>query len=156
MREGATTYASILYHPSGLVAKRVRSNGTRDVIEGDPNRMARPANIKVQNASNAVLWQTGSYAYDGAGNVKAMGGDRFWYDGVLRLVGATVSGKSFEASYNAFGFMTSMAKNGAWQTFAEASSGETNRISGVGYDEAGQVVSWGGRSFSWYPTGSMR
>jgi RHS repeat-associated protein len=156
VQEGSTTYASFSYHPSGLVARRQRSNGTRDEIVADSSGMARVGNIQVYGPGGALLWQTGSYAYDGAGNVKAMGGDRYWYDKVSRLVGAQVGGKSFGASYNAFGFMTGMAKNGAWQTFVADAGGGTNRISGVGYDGAGQVTSFWGRVFGWYPTGQLR
>jgi RHS repeat-associated protein len=156
VQEGSTTYASFSYHPSGLVARRQRSNGTRDEIVADSSGMARVGNIQVYGPGGSLLWQTGSYAYDGAGNVKAMGGDRYWYDKVSRLVGAQVGGKSFAASYNAFGFMTGMAKNGAWQTFVADAGGGTNRISGVGYDGAGQVTSFGGRVFGWYPTGQLR
>jgi RHS repeat-associated protein len=156
VQEGSTTYASFSYHPSGLVARRQRSNGTRDEIVADSSGMARVGNIQVYGPGGSLLWQTGSYAYDGAGNVKAMGGDRYWYDKVSRLVGAQVGGKSFAASYTAFGFMTGMAKNGAWQTFVADAGGGTNRISGVGYDGAGQVTSFGGRVFGWYPTGQLR
>lgn len=123
VREGGQTYASMVYHPNGMVAKRSRSNGTNDVVLPDLNRMPRPANIQVQSSAGSVLWQTGTYAFDGAGNVKAMGTDRFVYDGVLRLVQANVGGQSFQATYNAFGFLTGMAKNGSWQRFTVDSSG---------------------------------
>ncbi len=156
VREGTQVLASMVYHPNGMVATRVRSNGTKDVVLPDPSRMPRPANIQVQDAAGSVLWQTGVYAFDGVGNIKAMGGDRFAYDGVLRLVQARVGGQSFQASYNAFGFLTGMGKNGVWQTFVADASGQTNRISGASYDAAGNMLSWGGRSFSWYPTGSLR
>uniref|UniRef100_A0A7V1ZGY7 RHS repeat protein n=1 Tax=Thermoanaerobaculum aquaticum TaxID=1312852 RepID=A0A7V1ZGY7_9BACT len=112
VREGGQTYASMVYHPNGMVAKRSRSNGTNDVVLPDLNRMPRPANIQVQSSAGSVLWQTGTYAFDGAGNVKAMGTDRFVYDGVLRLVQANVGGQSFQATYNAFGFLTGI-KTGA-------------------------------------------
>ncbi|BCW94312.1 MAG: hypothetical protein KatS3mg007_2206 [Thermoanaerobaculum sp.] len=156
VKEGSQVHATFYYHPNGMVAKRLRGNGTKDVILPDPNRMARPANIQVHSAANTVLWEAGSYLYDGVGNVKRMGNDTFVYDQVSRLVQATVGGRSFQATYNPFGFMTGMAKDGGWQTFAADAAGRTNRISGVSYDAAGQVLAWGGRSFSWYPTGSLR
>jgi RHS repeat-associated protein len=156
VQEGSVTYASLSYHPSGMVARRQRGNGTREEVLADPSGMARVGNIQVYGPGGSLLWQTGSYAYDGAGNVKAIGGDRYWYDKVSRLVGAQVGGRSFAASYNAFGFMTGMAKDGVWQTFVADGGGATNRISGASYDGAGQVTGFAGRVLGWYPTGQLR
>ncbi|MFN3413058.1 MAG: hypothetical protein ACK42L_03245 [Thermoanaerobaculum sp.] len=58
-----------------------------------------------------------------ASNIKAIGSDRFAYERVLRLVQASIGGQSFQATYNASGFLTGMAKDGAWQTFTPAAVG---------------------------------
>ncbi len=73
--------------------------------------MARPASITLQRVSDsAVLWQTGTYAYDGAGNVKTLGSDWYTYDGVNRLTVGTASAGALRqcTSYNAFGALTGL------------------------------------------------
>ena len=42
------------------------------------------------SATGAAMWQSGAYAYDGSGNVTAIGGATYGYDAVSRLVSGTV------------------------------------------------------------------
>ena len=66
--------SSISYHSNGMVNTVTHGNGTKVVHGKDANDMARPASITLQRvADSAVLWQTGAYAYDGAGNIKTIG-----------------------------------------------------------------------------------
>jgi hypothetical protein len=111
--DGSTTYASsISYHPNGLIDTVTHGNGTKVVHGKDVNDMARPASITLQRVSGGtVLWQTGAYAYDGAGNVKAMGADTFTYDRVSRLVKGSLASIAWQqcASFDAFGNITGLA-----------------------------------------------
>jgi hypothetical protein len=69
--------SSISYHPNGMVNTVTHANGTKVVHGKDANDMARPASITLQRVSDsAVLWQTGAYAYDGAGTARGSGGWR--------------------------------------------------------------------------------
>ncbi len=72
---GVTGYASsISYHPNGQVNQIVRSNGTTDTYTKDPQNQLRPNKIETQVASTgAIVWSSGVYSYDGAGNVVKMG-----------------------------------------------------------------------------------
>ena len=77
--------SSITYKPSGMMDVMAYTNGnTLSLTEqGD---MARLSNVEVTR-SGSTLWSTGMYAYDGAGNIKAIGpgyglslADAFTYD----------------------------------------------------------------------------
>jgi len=166
--DGSATYASnVTYHPNGLIDTVTHGNGTRVVHGKDINDMARPASITLQRVSGGtVLWQTGAYAYDGAGNVKAMGADTFTYDRVSRLVKGNLTSIPRQqcASFDAFGNITGLA-NVATGTICTPSpisvDTATNRLGSPStYDAAGQMTRWGPDSlpftYQWYPTGQMR
>ncbi len=118
------------------------------------NDMARPASITLQRVSDsAVLWQTGAYAYDGAGNIKTLGSDWFTYDGVNRLTVGTASAGALRqcTSYNAFGALTGLGTGTTRCTpSAIGVDAATNRMaSPVTYDAAGNMTAWGGKTYSW-------
>ncbi|MFQ5527298.1 MAG: RHS repeat-associated core domain-containing protein, partial [Thermoanaerobaculia bacterium] len=94
--------SSITYHPNGMVSGINHANGVTDLWTADPYGMRRPARITTSPTS-IYTFDTGAYAYDSAGNIKAMGQDSFAYDEVNRLVSATVGGKPFVYSYDTFG-----------------------------------------------------
>lgn len=86
---GLPIVSSASYQPSGLLASYVTANlagiagsGTNTIVEPDPNGIARPSRI------HSLIFDTGQYAYDGAGNVTAMGADCFGYDAASRLTSA--------------------------------------------------------------------
>lgn len=89
-------------------------------------------------------WESGSYVYDGAGNIKSIGPDQFRYDASGRLVSANVSpGRSQSFTYDAFGNILTLTTDGQLNTFGVNSS--TNRISEpanvfASYDAAGRVT----------------
>lgn len=81
---GVPGYAStISYHPNGLVAKVQHSNGVSWIQENDPSDMLRPARIRTQGASDEM--DTGYFQYDGAGNIVAIGPERYVYDVQSRI-----------------------------------------------------------------------
>ena len=55
-------------------------------------------------------WQSGQYSYDGAGNIEAIGTDRYVYDAVGRLVSGTAAKGTRKQTYayDAFGNLTEM------------------------------------------------
>ena len=164
--QNATDIASsITYHPNGMIKEVTHRNGvaysTKDVYGKDLNNMQRIASIQLKKGSTAY-WSTGTYQYDGVGNVWKIGSNEtFVYDKVSRLTSGTIlTGgvtRTQTAQYNAFGFMTSLTTNGSTQTFTPDSAGATNRISGMSYDAAGNQLGWGtSYSYHWYPTNQMR
>ncbi len=65
------------------------SNGVTDTQGVDTTKwLARPLSISTSGA--ATNWSTGTYKYDGAGNITKMGTDWFQYDPVSRLVRGVV------------------------------------------------------------------
>ncbi len=80
--------SSITYHPDGLWARVVHSNGVTDYQDLDDFGMARPGRLHTSGADQN--FDSGSYAYDGAGNVTEMGSDRYVYDLLSRVQEAEV------------------------------------------------------------------
>ena len=64
-------YGSISYHPNLLVNQVLHDNDVTETQANDPNAMRRPASISAAGA--AANWTTGTYSYDGAGNVTKIG-----------------------------------------------------------------------------------
>jgi len=60
--------STIEYHPNGLVNRTYHDGAARLVQDLDANGMARPSEISAK-LSTTTLWTTGSYSYDGSGNV---------------------------------------------------------------------------------------
>ncbi len=136
---------SLAYGSAGTVTAVAHSNGVTDHREPDPNRPLRVQRLYTSGASSD--WNSGLYLYDGAGNISALGGDGFSYDGVSRLTGAAVGDYSQTFTYDVFGNMTSYATTHpttGTQTVTIGIDSSTNRLTAASYDGAGNVTSWGG------------
>jgi hypothetical protein len=70
---------SITYHPNRMINQVVHGNGPVDTQQNDPNHLRRPASIATRNGAT-TMWSTGTYTYDGAGNIAKMGTSGFTYD----------------------------------------------------------------------------
>jgi len=81
----------ITYHDNGMVEQVTHANGVTDTFARDANWMRRPASITMSGAVSNN-WSSGTYAYDGAGNVTAIGGQWYVYDKVSRLTQANLGG----------------------------------------------------------------
>jgi RHS repeat-associated protein len=149
-----TTYGSLSYYPNLLVSQVAHGNGVTDTQGNDPYQMRRPSSLAASGLS--ASWSSGTYSYDGAGNIKAIGTSGFTYDAVSRLVSATLydgptgGGNQKQQSYtfDPFGNLTNIAgANGR----ATPTSAQTNRLNGAGtvYDAAGNLTSWNGASYQY-------
>ncbi|MEP7009932.1 MAG: RHS repeat-associated core domain-containing protein [Acidobacteriota bacterium] len=149
---------SITYHANGAMASVVRNNGTQDIYGRDPSWMLRPASIATQRTSDgATLWQTGSYSYDGSGNVWKVGSAAFVYDSLSRLTSGTVfptaqGGGVAQAqtySFDNYGNINSVTTNGVVRTTTTSAS--TNRLAaGVpSYSLSGSLTAWSGNSYEY-------
>ncbi len=146
---------SITYHPNILVSQITHANGVQDVWTLDPDGMRRPGRIQTTGVTGGSNFDTGAYAFDGAGNVTAMGSDVFSYDGVSRLVAGTTSqGQLAETSaYDAFGNRVS-AMTSPVGPRSIAIDPATNRLLGipsrpVTYDDRGNQTRWGTTFFTY-------
>jgi RHS repeat-associated protein len=145
---GYTGGAGITYHPNGMVSGVGHINGVTATYGRDPNYMARPASISVSGPSGS-FWSSGSYAYDGAGNVTQIGHGYYLYDRVSRLATGQVETNAVDdpnpaldafatqaMSYDAFGNLTTLG------AIATPTSPATNQLTGGSYDAAGNLRSW--------------
>jgi RHS repeat-associated protein len=143
-----TAGPGITYYPNGMVSGVTHFNNVTAAYGRDPNGLARPASITV-SGPGGVLWSTGPYAYDGAGNVKQVGQGYFEYDPVGRLTSAQVETNpvddpnpahdafaSQSVGYDAFGNIK------GFSNLSTPTNPATNQLSGATYDAAGNVLSW--------------
>jgi RHS repeat-associated protein len=153
-------YASLLrYHPNGMVWQVLHANGVTDTVALDSSGMARPASISTSGANSN--WSTGSYRYDGAGNVSQMGSGTYTYDGVSRLtravtfVGQSGGGTGYVRTYDydSYGNLEAIAGSGG-RTLAVDHA--TNRLTGsVVYDAAGNMTYRNGTTYYYDSSGML-
>jgi len=136
----------ITYHPNGMVNQVTHSNGVVDTQANDPDMMRRPSAISAAK-NGATLWSSGTYKFDGSGNVVKTGNGYFLYDRVSRLIegriydgptgGGTQKWQSY--SYDPFGNIQSIGGTSGRGT---PTSSSTNRLTGGTYDSAGNLTNW--------------
>ena len=136
--------SSITYQPNGMIDQVVHTNGVTWTQTADLNGMARPRSYTTSGVTNGNNWATGAYAYDGAGNIKAIGNNTYYYDLVSRLKSSTTySGGSPYAqsfTYDAVGNLHSLTPGVTVST-----STTTNRLNSPStYDAPGNMTSWNG------------
>jgi RHS repeat-associated protein len=116
---------SATYNPSGGLSSWTAGNGIVTTIVQDLNSMPRPSRIY-----SAGL-DTGTYSYDGAGNITAIGSNAYGYDKRSRVL----SGQGETYGYDRFGNL--MKVDGATIAIAP----QTNRLTtGYSYDALGNVL----------------
>lgn len=152
---------AITYHPSGMTdsithAKRIVTVGAgvvdRQSYDYGPStdegsQMAQPARISTEGATLPgtgadVDWDTGTYLYDGAGNITTIGSDTFHYDKHNRLTSATVARFGSESyTFDAFGSLTTAG--GINLTTNIATNHLNSTVTGTVYDAAGNLTASG-------------
>ncbi len=138
---------AIVYHPNGLWSTLTHSNGVTVSQANDPDSMRRPARISVGGVSIGDPFDTGTYAYDGSGNIWAMGADRFEYDPLGRLTRADVHDWLQDFVYDAFGnltFVQTTPPESVPSPLDLAVVPATNRLAGHGYDGSGNLTQFPG------------
>lgn len=157
--------SSITYHPNGMPHQVVHTNNVTDVWAQDPNKMQRPASIEAWylygTGSQSARFLSGSYGYDGSGNVETIGNAYFVYDKVSRLVdsriysGSTGGGTQLAQSYtyDTYGNMGSIVTNGV--TRNTPTSASTNRLTSGSYDAAGNLTGHNGALYDYGPFNEM-
>ena len=110
----------------------------------------------VTTPTSVSRWTSGTYTYDGAGNVKAIGTHTFTYDKVSRLTAAnlyleptastTLRTQTF--GYDAFGNLLTFGGSSARNT---PTAPGTNHLTGATYDASGNVITWNGNAYTYDP-----
>ncbi|HET9225497.1 MAG TPA: RHS repeat-associated core domain-containing protein [Thermoanaerobaculia bacterium] len=138
--------SEITYHANGLVHQVPHSNGVLFTQQNDPNGIARPAGMTAANGTT-TLWTAGTHAYDGAGNLKAIGAQTFVYDNLSRLTQGNISGGSQSYTYDNYGNIQSVTTDGV--LLNTPTSAGTNRLTAGGYDASGNLTSWNGAGYQY-------
>ena len=105
------TAGGIEYNVAGGIERFHYGNGTTTEIA--PNAAFMPERIRVWRGTEPAMWDTGTYAYDGARNITAIGSDAYRYDLAGRLMRAEVessdfpSGLQLDYAFDPFGNMLS-------------------------------------------------
>jgi RHS repeat-associated protein len=137
------------YHPNGLVNEMTYSSNIKWIQNNDPDSMARTGKITVKNAAGTSIFDSGSYSFDGTGNVIKVGNDRFVYDRFNRLstagIDSTYGRWQQTYSYDDFGNLTNTQTtnpSGVTTARQNALSAQTNRLTemGTSYDDAGNLT----------------
>jgi len=104
-------------------------------------------------ANATTSWTTGTYTYDGSGNIKTMGPDAFTYDLLGRVSQGTVSGYTQAYTYDRYGNITKMVTTGTSDRNYTI-AGTTNRLSSTQgnalatYDSTGRMLTLGGNVYT--------
>lgn len=152
---GAVTYGTINYHINGMVNQVIHANGVTDTQALDSTSMRRPGSI-TSTFGGATRWTTGSYTYDGAGNIKQMGTSWFTYDKVSRLttgtvfVGPTGGGAQKQQTYtfDPFGNLTAIGGTSGRNVPINPATNRQNATD-VTYDAAGNLTAWNGNTYQY-------
>ncbi len=170
--------SSITYRPNGTIdtiTHGVGASASLEKWEADPHGMARPGRIYSTNASNTQeLWSSGSYEYDGSGNVKKVGNTSYTYDPFGRLTAWTTTAPSgpgggytsTRRGYDEFGNYTYTFHEACGPTpnpLCHSTSylplqmrGTTNHYLDLSYDGAGNVLLDRDQNiYTWDPLGMM-
>ncbi|HXO20133.1 MAG TPA: RHS repeat-associated core domain-containing protein [Thermoanaerobaculia bacterium] len=143
----------ITYYPNGMTAQVGHANGVLTTYANDPNGMARPASI-TSALGQTTLWATGTYQYDGVGDVKQIGNGYFLYDGVSRLVSSAIVTAAVNGpvsltqayTFDAFGNIQTISGSSGRNT---PTTSATNRLTGGTYDAAGNLTYWNGANYDY-------
>jgi RHS repeat-associated protein len=152
---GGLTYATISYQVNGMVNQVVHANGITDTQAVDASGIRRPGSI-TSTFGAATRWTTGTYNYDGAGNITKMGTSWFTYDKVSRLTTGTVftgttgggTQKQQTYTFDAFGNLTTVGGSPGRNIPIDAATNRlvtsTDPATLTTYDSAGNLTAWNG------------
>ncbi len=139
--------SQITYYSNGLLNQVPHSNGVLFSQQNDGSGMARPGGMTAVNSASTTLWSSGAYGYDGAGNIKSIGTATYVYDSLGRIVQGNLPGSSQSYSYDNFGNIQSVTTGASLVNTPTSSA--TNRLTGGGYDAAGNLTSWNGNTYQY-------
>ena len=161
--------SSISWFPNGLTNRVVHQTSggvaVADVTSIAAHAMARPESIATDGAHNDLNldadWTSGTFDYDGPGNIRTTGTDSFTYDGARRLTSACIGGRKQAFLYDEWGNLkkaTTYASCSGGSLLGEQVNdvvGTTNRLTASTYDDFGNVIRQGRDAYSWDALNAM-
>jgi RHS repeat-associated protein len=138
--------SQITYHASGNLNQVPHVNGVLFTQQNDPNGQMRPSSLTAVRGGT-TLWNTGTYTFDGAGNVKATGSQTYVYDSLSRIVQGNLPGSTQSYTYDNYGNLQTITTGGSLQNTPTSSA--TNRLTGASYDAAGNLTAWSGNTYEY-------
>ena len=135
---------------SGTFVLRIPETRAR-LLASDPHVSSLTPVPNAAPAVQEVVYWTGgvSYTYDGSGNIRQAGNDKFAYDYAGRLVQADVNGISRKYDYDAYGNRKACSQPGTDCQYGLTISATNNRIEQAGYDGGGNVKTFGGHAYTY-------
>jgi RHS repeat-associated protein len=107
----------------------------------EPEETASEQSERTQpDVDTNLTWGPKAYSYDGSGNIKQIGNDQYVYDSAGRIVLAEVGSQVERFEYDSFGNLVKKEVDGANPVVIPV-DGSSNRMIGVTYDAAGNVIS---------------
>jgi RHS repeat-associated protein len=158
---GATISAA--YRPAGNLASytAIQSGGktlSTSIEQNGTGDLPRPSKIKT-SLGISPIFDTGTYAYDGAGNITAIGSDVLKYDVRSRLISAKYSGRSTPCTDSGGNTLRSQCFGyDRWANLTEvtgvnarplATSTSTNRLTSGTYDTRGNLKIFSTDTMTW-------
>ena len=126
-------------------------DGTPPRSEGKGALTVVPTSFVRLPDSGLASWDSGTFRYDGAGNIKAIGSNQYVYDTANRLVSSTTGGVAETYKYDSFGNRIESTR--ANVTSVVQIDPTTNRavqqIGNLAYDESGDAITFAGRAYRW-------
>ena len=134
-----------------LYLQAIGSTESEDVAPGRPAPATQLSDVA---ASSVSPWTTGTYVYDGSGNIQQIGAELYRYDSAGRLIKASTSHGAETYKYDAFGNQVEHTTGSV--TVSTPASTSTNRLTGRTYDAVGNVTAGGaGTAYSYDATGML-
>ncbi|MDQ3788054.1 MAG: RHS repeat-associated core domain-containing protein [Actinomycetota bacterium] len=124
------------------------------IDEKAPPPCAPKGRVAAQGGETDLTWASGTYLYDGSGNIRAVGDERYAYDTAGRLIEATFRGTTERYAYDSFGNLREKSTVGAAPA-PIAVDPSSNRLTGVPYDAAGNVTARGTRVYRYDSVGML-
>jgi RHS repeat-associated protein len=143
-RNGAspvTIVGNVTYGLDDTISAILHGNGVSDQFTYNAVGLL----TEIRHAGTNATWSTGAFVYDGLGNIKSIGEDKFWYDLAGRLTRAELridyssTTKQYKYRYDRFGNLTRVEVDGVPRSPFPLPDEATNRLTGnnVEYDVAG-------------------
>src|SRR3954451_19514557 len=151
-RHASTKYMQLVTSHSATSAGNVTSLQSGSSI-GRSDTDGLPATPSKSSPLSASLrpaplsfppWNSGTYSYDGAGNITGIGNDTFTYDSLSRLSTANIKGNAESYTYDAYGNLKSKTTTPAGGTSLivdlTPSTANNNQLASQAYDTAGNLT----------------